>query len=130
MDSGVTHIDILKYLWGAVVAKTELIIEDMAVGDGKEVTGRGQTVRVHYTGWLEDGTEFDSSHKRNEPFQFPLAVGYVIPGWDQGVIGMKLGGKRKLTIPSHLGYGEAGAGGLIPPNATLIFEIELLKISE
>lgn len=112
------------------MATTELIIEDMAVGDGKEVTGRGQTVRVHYTGWLEDGTEFDSSHKRNESFQFPLAVGYVIPGWDQGVIGMKLGGKRKLTIPSHLGYGEAGAGGMIPPNATLIFEIELLKISE
>jgi len=112
------------------MATTELIVEDIAVGDGKEVTGRGQTVRVHYTGWLEDGTEFDSSHKRNEPFQFPLQVGYVIPGWDQGVVGMKLGGKRKLIIPSYLGYGEAGAGAMIPPNATLVFEIELLKISE
>ena len=120
----------IDYFEGAVMGTTELIIEDITTGDGKQVTGRGQTVRVHYTGWLEDGTEFDSSHKRNEPFQFPLGVGYVIPGWDQGVIGMKLGGKRKLTIPSHLGYGEAGAGGLIPPNATLIFEIELLKISE
>lgn len=109
---------------------SELIIEDMVVGEGKEATGRGQTVRVHYTGWLEDGTEFDSSLKRDEPFQFPLEVGYVIPGWDQGVKGMKVGGKRKLTIPSHLGYGEAGAGGVIPPNATLIFEIELIKISE
>ena len=109
---------------------SELIIEDITVGDGKEVTGRGQTVRVHYTGWLQDGTEFDSSVRRDEPFQFPLEVGYVIPGWDQGVKGMKVGGKRKLTIPPHLGYGEAGAGGVIPPNATLIFEIELLRVSE
>ncbi|MDH5633042.1 MAG: FKBP-type peptidyl-prolyl cis-trans isomerase [Gammaproteobacteria bacterium] len=108
----------------------ELIIEDIVAGDGKQVSGRGQSVRVHYTGWLEDGTEFDSSVSRNEPFQFPVQVGYVIPGWDQGVIGMRVGGKRRLTVPPHLGYGEAGAGGVIPPNATLIFEIELLRVSD
>ena len=93
------------------MATTKLIIEDIVEGDGKEVTGRGQSVRVHYTGWLEDGTEFDSSHKRNESFHFPLQVGYVIPGWDQGVAGMKVGGRRRLTIPPHMGYGAAGAGG-------------------
>ncbi len=88
----------------------ELEIEDITLGEGQEATGRGQTVIVHYTGWLEDGTKFDSSLDRNEVFQFPLDVSYVIKGWDQGVVGMKVGGKRKLTVPSHPGYGENGAG--------------------
>jgi len=104
--------------------------EDLTVGNGTEATGRGQTVLVHYTGWLEDGTKFDSSLDRNDPFSFPLDCSYVIKGWDEGVKGMKVGDKRKLTIPSNLGYGERGAGGVIPPNATLIFEVELLEISE
>ncbi|GAB6042626.1 FKBP-type peptidyl-prolyl cis-trans isomerase [Endothiovibrio diazotrophicus] len=108
---------------------SELKIEDLAVGDGAEATGRGCTVVVHYTGWLEDGTVFDSSVQRNQPFSFPLDCRYVIPGWDQGVKGMKVGGRRKLTIPPELAYGESGAGGVIPPNATLTFEIELLEVS-
>jgi FKBP-type peptidyl-prolyl cis-trans isomerase FkpA len=111
-------------------AGSRLIIEDLTPGSGAEAKGPGQYVTVHYTGWLDDGTEFDSSHRRNEPFGFPLGVGYVIPGWDQGVIGMRVGGKRRLTVPSALGYGAHGAGGVIPPHATLMFEIELLEISE
>ena len=103
---------------------------DLKTGAGSTVTGRGQTVIVHYTGWLEDATKFDSSHDRNEPFSFPVDCGYVIPGWDEGVKGMQVGGKRRLTIPPELGYGASGAGGIIPPNATLVFEIELLEISE
>ena len=102
---------------------------DIKPGEGEAVTGRGQTVVVHYTGWLEDETKFDSSLDRNEPFSFPLACGYVIPGWDEGVVGMQVGGVRRLVIPSELGYGAQGAGGAIPPDATLIFEIELLEIS-
>ena len=108
---------------------SELKIEELVVGDGEEATGRGCTVVVHYTGWLEDGTVFDSSHKSGQPFSFPLDCRYVIPGWDEGVKGMKVGGKRKLTVPPHLAYGEAGAGGVIPGNATLTFEIELLEVS-
>lgn len=104
--------------------------EELTVGNGTEAIGRGQTVVVHYTGWLEDGTKFDSSLDRNDPFSFPLDCSYVIKGWDEGVKGMKVGGKRKLIIPSDLGYGERGAGGVIPANATLIFEVELLEISE
>lgn len=114
----------------AVHTESGLIIQDLVIGDGKVTTGRGQTVTVYYTGWLEDGTEFDSSVSPGEPFKFPLQVGYVIPGWDEGLIGMKVGGKRKLTVPEHLAYGEVGAGKMIPKNAILIFEIELLHISE
>ena len=113
--------------------KTEpsaLKIEDLEIGTGAEATGRGQTLIVHYTGWLEDGTKFDSSHDRGEPFSFPLDCQFVIPGWDQGIKGMREGGKRRLTVPPELAYGERGAGNVIPPNATLVFEIELIEVSE
>ncbi|WP_349259356.1 FKBP-type peptidyl-prolyl cis-trans isomerase [Oligoflexus sp.] len=102
-------------------------IEDIKVGEGA-VAEAGKQVVVHYTGTLTDGTKFDSSLDRNDPFTFSLGAGQVIKGWDEGVKGMKVGGKRKLTIPPQLGYGEAGAGGVIPPNATLIFEVELLDV--
>ena len=104
-----------------------LKFEDLVVGDGEEAVA-GRQVTVHYTGWLTDGTKFDSSLDRNDPFRFPLGGGRVIRGWDEGVQGMKTGGKRKLTIPPQLGYGAAGAGGVIPPNATLVFEVELLEV--
>lgn len=100
---------------------------DQVVGTG-EVAVAGKTVNVHYTGWLENGKKFDSSVDRGQPFSFPLGAGRVIKGWDEGVQGMKVGGKRKLTIPSNLGYGPQGAGGVIPPNATLIFDVELLGV--
>ena len=90
----------------------------------------GKKVAVHYTGWLTDGTKFDSSKDRNQPFVFPLGQGRVIKGWDEGVAGMKVGGKRKLKIPAKLGYGEQGAGADIPPGATLIFEVELLEVKK
>ncbi|HYS11429.1 MAG TPA: FKBP-type peptidyl-prolyl cis-trans isomerase [Myxococcales bacterium] len=102
-------------------------VEDLVVGTGAEAI-KGKMVSVHYTGWLTDGTKFDSSKDRDQPFQFPLGRGQVIQGWDQGVQGMKVGGKRKLTIPPELGYGAEGAGGVIPPNATLVFEVELLGV--
>ncbi|MEW6775383.1 MAG: FKBP-type peptidyl-prolyl cis-trans isomerase [Bdellovibrionota bacterium] len=105
----------------------ELKIEDLKKGTGTEAVA-GKRVQVHYTGWLTNGNKFDSSLDRGQPFTFNLGAGQVIPGWDQGVAGMKVGGKRKLTIPPHLGYGERGAGGAIPPNATLVFEVELLKV--
>ena len=105
-----------------------LEIEDQIVGDGAEAAA-GQTVEVHYTGWLTDGTKFDSSHDRNQTFSFKLGAGQVIAGWDQGVAGMKIGGSRKLTIPADMGYGERGAGGVIPPNATLVFKVELIGLS-
>ncbi|MDX1812718.1 MAG: FKBP-type peptidyl-prolyl cis-trans isomerase [Gammaproteobacteria bacterium] len=107
---------------------SELQIEDLVEGDGA-VAEAGQQVTVHYTGWLTDGTKFDSSVDRNSPFTFSLGKGMVIRGWDEGVAGMKIGGKRKLTIPPEMGYGERGAGGVIPPNATLVFEVELLELN-
>jgi FKBP-type peptidyl-prolyl cis-trans isomerase len=105
----------------------DLKIEEVVVGTGDEAK-KGKTVSVHYTGWLTDGKKFDSSKDRGQPFSFPLGAGHVIRGWDDGVAGMKVGGKRKLTIPPDLGYGARGAGGAIPPNSTLIFEVELLGV--
>lgn len=104
----------------------DLIVKEVKVGTGKEAKD-GNTVTVHYTGTLTNGKQFDSSVGRG-PFSFILGRGEVIKGWDRGVKGMKIGGKRKLTIPSHLGYGERGAGADIPPNATLLFDVELLKV--
>lgn len=100
---------------------------DIKVGTGAEAKPV-QRVKVHYTGWLENGTKFDSSVDRGEPFVFPLGAGRVIKGWDEGVSGMKVGGKRQLRIPAKIGYGDRGAGGVIPPGATLIFDVELLEI--
>ncbi len=111
----------------AKITDSGLKIEEITEGSGEAATA-GMRVTVHYTGWLENGSKFDSSHDRNDPFNFTLGRGMVIRGWDEGVEGMKVGGKRKLTIPAHLGYGTAGAGGVIPPNATLIFEVELLGV--
>lgn len=104
-----------------------LKIEDEVVGTGTEAVA-GKSVTVNYVGTLTDGTKFDSSYDRNQPFTFNLGAGQVIKGWDEGVVGMKVGGKRKLTIPPSLGYGAQGAGSVIPPNATLVFEVELLKV--
>ena len=105
-----------------------LVIEEITVGDGPLAEAAKQ-VTVHYTGWLTDGSKFDSSKDRNDPFVFPLGARHVIAGWDEGVQGMKVGGTRKLTIPPQLGYGARGAGGVIPPNATLVFEVELLGVA-
>ncbi len=105
-----------------------LKITDLVVGNGPEAKS-GDKVSVNYRGTLTNGKEFDSSYSRNEAFNFPLGAGRVIRGWDEGVAGMKVGGKRKLVIPPDLGYGERGAGGVIPPNATLIFEVELVKVA-
>ena len=112
---------------GIITTTSGLQYEDLAEGTG-EAAKAGNTVEVHYTGWLKDGTKFDSSLDRKQPFTFQLGAGRVIKGWDEGVAGMKIGGKRKLIIPASLGYGSRGAGGLIPPNAELTFEVELLKI--
>lgn len=106
---------------------TKLEKKDIVVGKGAEAKS-GLKVTVHYTGWLTNGKKFDSSKDRNEPFSFTLGGHQVIEGWDQGVAGMKVGGKRKLTIPASMGYGDRGAGELIPPNSTLVFEVELLGV--
>ena len=115
-----------------ITTTTGLQYEDTVVGDGAEAT-KGQTVTVHYTGWLykdgEKGAKFDSSKDRRDPFQFILGAGMVIRGWDEGVAGMKIGGARTLIIPSDLGYGSRGAGGVIPPNATLQVDVAVLGLS-
>ena len=114
-----------------ITTPSGLQYEDTVTGAGTEATA-GQHVTVHYTGWLYEngqaGRKFDSSKDRNDPFVFPLGAGHVIRGWDEGVQGMKVGGTRRLVIPADLGYGARGAGGVIPPNATLLFEVELLKV--
>jgi FKBP-type peptidyl-prolyl cis-trans isomerase FkpA len=111
-----------------ITTASGLQYEDIIIGSGQEAK-IGDIVSVHYTGWLENGTKFDSSLDRNQPLQFQIGTGMVIQGWDEGVTGMKVGGTRRLTIPSNLAYGEQGAGGVIPPNATLIFEVRLLGIN-
>ena len=110
------------------MSNPELKIEKLTTGTGGQAAA-GQAVTVHYTGWLTDGTKFDSSVDRDEPFVFVLGEGQVIAGWDQGVATMREGDKVKLTIPHHLAYGEAGYPGAIPPRATLVFDVELLKVS-
>lgn len=111
-----------------VTTPSGLKIEEVRAGSGAKARS-GQDVVVHYTGWLTDGRKFDSSRDRGQPFTFGLGAGQVIAGWDEGVEGMQVGGLRRLTIPPQLGYGEFGAGGVIPPNATLVFEVELLELS-
>lgn len=110
------------------MSEASLICDDTQVGTGDEAVA-GKQVTVHYTGWLETGEKFDSSRDRMQPFGFLLGDGQVIKGWDEGVVGMKVGGVRRLTIPAAMGYGARGAGGVIPPNATLVFEVELLRVS-
>jgi FKBP-type peptidyl-prolyl cis-trans isomerase FkpA len=110
-----------------MITDSGLKYDDLTEGSGAAATA-GKTVVVHYTGWLTDGSKFDSSLDRQQPFQFRLGAGQVIRGWDEGVQGMREGGRRKLTIPANLGYGARGAGGVIPPNATLVFEVELLEV--
>jgi FKBP-type peptidyl-prolyl cis-trans isomerase len=109
------------------MAEAQLVIEDIKVGTGAAVCA-GAKVTVHYVGTLTDGRKFDSSRDRGQGFSFELGAGQVIKGWDQGVAGMKVGGQRKLTIPSHLAYGDRGFPGAIPPGATLVFEVELLAV--
>jgi FKBP-type peptidyl-prolyl cis-trans isomerase len=112
-----------------VTTDSGLKYQDLKEGTG-DAAKKGDNVQVHYTGWLKDGTKFDSSKDRGDPFEFELGAGKVIKGWDEGVAGMKVGGKRKLIIPPDLGYGKRGAGRVIPPDAELTFEVELLKIKK
>lgn len=134
--AGLLALFTLSLAMTSVVAQKEAKVITTKTGlkyiDEKEGTGEtaksGDTVQVHYTGRLKDGKKFDSSVDRGQPFEFPLGAGRVIKGWDEGVAGMKIGGKRKLIIPAELGYGARGAGGVIPPNAELHFDVELLKI--
>ena len=105
-----------------------LVKEDLVVGRGATAES-GHDVVVHYVGWLTNGQQFDSSRARRDPLDFALGAGDVIKGWDEGIAGMKVGGKRKLTIPAELAYGDQGCGGVIPPQATLVFEVELLEVS-
>lgn len=105
----------------------ELQIEDLVAGDGK-VCVKGALIHAHYTGWLTDGTKFDSSYDRGQPFQCVIGTGRVIKGWDQGMMGMQVGGRRRLRVPAHLAYGERQVGPLIKPNSDLVFEIELLAV--
>lgn len=111
----------------AITTASGLIIEDLTEGTGDEARA-GQVVSVHYTGWLTDGKKFDSSKDRNDPFQFSLGAGQVIKGWDDGIVGMRVGGRRKLTIPAALAYGERGAGGVIKPGEALIFVVDLVDV--
>ena len=107
---------------------TDLVVEDLLVGEGAEATS-GATVVVHYVGVsASSGAQFDASWDRDDPFSFPLGAGFVIPGWDRGVAGMRVGGRRRLVIPAHLGYGDRGAGGVIAPGETLIFVVDLLEV--
>ncbi len=110
------------------ITDSGLKYEDLQAGEGDQAAA-GHSVSVHYTGWLLDGDKFDSSVDRNQPFEFTLGQGMVIGGWDEGVAGMRVGGMRRLTIPPQLGYGSRGAGGVIPPDATLVFDVELLAIA-
>ncbi len=105
----------------------ELQVIDLVIGEGKAAI-KGALIQTHYTGWLNDGTQFDSSHDRGQPFQCVIGTGRVIKGWDLGLMGMRVGGKRKLLVPAHLGYGERQIGKMIPPNSDLTFEIELLEV--
>ncbi|MBT1444445.1 FKBP-type peptidyl-prolyl cis-trans isomerase [Shewanella sp. JM162201] len=106
---------------------SELKIDDLIIGDGKEAV-KGALITTQYRGWLADGTEFDSSYVKGRAFQCVIGTGRVIKGWDQGIVGMKVGGKRRLQVPAHLGYGERQIGNMIPPNSDLLFEIELLEV--
>jgi len=112
---------------GERITDSGLKLEDLSAGTGTAAKA-GDTVRVHYTGWLSSGAKFDSSRDREQPFEFRLGAGRVIRGWDEGVQGMQVGGLRRLVIPPRLAYGAAGAGGVIPPHATLVFEVELLEV--
>jgi len=111
-----------------IITASGLTIEDTVIGEGATAS-TGQDITVHYAGWFADGTQFDSSKEKDDPFEFTLGKSEVMAGWEEGLQGMRIGGTRRLTVPSRLAYGEAGAGDTIPPNATLIFEVELLAIA-